>query len=201
MYSRIFLALIGMTTLLMVGTIQAQSNQSQSTNTGNQSSLARQYEFVQSSSPLGNGRTVTRTQFTDQRRSELSISAPPVARTSQLQPRRTAFQQPAANTVPALGTPPAQLPNPNLIAPNFGPNRNPNCSSCAPNRNYYGQVYPYPVNNRPATFGPTYNNGPQPLLRLRTLPANAYIGQGIIGQPTAYVPGEPLRNVIRYIMP
>ncbi len=185
-----------LTFVVFVATPELINAQSNTRPRPTQTNLARQYEFVQSSSPMGRGRTVTRTVFTDNRRSELSISAPPVQRVTNLPPYspRTAFQQPAANTVPALGTPPAQLPNAGAIAPFPNPN-------CAPNRNYYGQVYPYPVNNVPPTFGPTFANGPQPLIRLRTLPRNAYVGQGIIGQPTAYVPGEPLRNIIRYIMP
>lgn len=32
-------------------------------------------------------------------------------------------------------------------------------------------------------------------------PGNVYFGRGIIGQPKAYVPGQPLRNAIRYITP
>jgi len=27
------------------------------------------------------------------------------------------------------------------------------------------------------------------------------LGQGLIGQPTAYVDGQPLRNLLRYVAP
>ncbi len=40
-----------------------------------------------------------------------------------------------------------------------------------------------------------------PLLNFRNMPAGTYLGQGIIGQPTAYVDGQPLRNLLRYISP
>ena len=40
-----------------------------------------------------------------------------------------------------------------------------------------------------------------PLVRLQNLPPGTYLGQGIIGQPTAYVDGQWLRNLFRYIAP
>ena len=41
----------------------------------------------------------------------------------------------------------------------------------------------------------------QPILRLQNMPPGTYLGQGIIGQPTAYVDGQPFRNLLRYISP
>ena len=40
-----------------------------------------------------------------------------------------------------------------------------------------------------------------PLIRLQSLSPGTYLGQGIIGQPTAYVDGQPVRNLLRYIAP
>ena len=40
-----------------------------------------------------------------------------------------------------------------------------------------------------------------PLLNFRNMPQGTYLGQGIIGQPTAYVDGQPLRNLLRYVSP
>lgn len=40
-----------------------------------------------------------------------------------------------------------------------------------------------------------------PLLNFRNLPQGSYLGQGLIGQPTAYVDGQPFRNLLRYISP
>ena len=41
----------------------------------------------------------------------------------------------------------------------------------------------------------------QPVIRLANLQPGTYLGQGIIGQPTAYVDGQPIRNLFRYIAP
>lgn len=40
-----------------------------------------------------------------------------------------------------------------------------------------------------------------PMIPLRSMPYGTYLGQGIIGQPVAYVDGEPVRNFLRYIFP
>ena len=41
----------------------------------------------------------------------------------------------------------------------------------------------------------------QPIVRLANIRPGTYLGQGIIGQPTAYVDGQPVRNLLRYIFP
>lgn len=41
----------------------------------------------------------------------------------------------------------------------------------------------------------------QPVLPLRGVPDNYFVGQGILGQPKVYVDGEPIRNFVRYILP
>jgi hypothetical protein len=38
-----------------------------------------------------------------------------------------------------------------------------------------------------------------PVVALRNLPPATYIGQGIFGQPKAYIDGEPIRNFFRYL--
>ena len=43
----------------------------------------------------------------------------------------------------------------------------------------------------------TYPN----LLSFRNLPPGTHLGQGIIGQPTAYVDGQPARNLLRWVFP
>ncbi|MFO0924817.1 MAG: hypothetical protein U0905_20315 [Pirellulales bacterium] len=45
------------------------------------------------------------------------------------------------------------------------------------------------------------NAGWRPLFTLGQENYNAQIGRGIIGQPTAYVPGQPFRNFLRYMFP
>jgi hypothetical protein len=41
----------------------------------------------------------------------------------------------------------------------------------------------------------------RPLIPLVPPPPVYYFGQGILGQPKVYVPGQPLRNVLRYLTP
>lgn len=40
-----------------------------------------------------------------------------------------------------------------------------------------------------------------PVIPLRSMPYGTYLGQGIVGQPVAYVDGEPVRNFLRYVFP
>lgn len=41
----------------------------------------------------------------------------------------------------------------------------------------------------------------QPVIRLANLPPGTFVGQGILGQPKAYVDGQPIRNLMRYVFP
>jgi hypothetical protein len=165
------------------------------------------YDYVQSSSPLGDGRIITRSQFSQstpngvQQKTQTTLSGRVAVLPTQY---RTALQVPAANVAPSINSQITQPPN--VLSPNA-------CSTCGPAN---GQIYPYPGSNAqvgnfqngpfasqpPATYGGfTANNGPRPLIKLRNLPPTTYLGQGILGQPTAYVPGEPFRNIFRYIFP
>jgi hypothetical protein len=61
----------------------------------------------------------------------------------------------------------------------------------------------YPVMNR-AIAGKWPSTNPYQSFRPPTpfhTPNSSYVGPGIIGQPKAYVPGQPLRNLLRYITP
>lgn len=42
---------------------------------------------------------------------------------------------------------------------------------------------------------------PQPMVRFQNMPPGSYMGQGIVGQPKAYVDGQPMRNLLRYLSP
>ncbi|QDU94235.1 hypothetical protein [Lignipirellula cremea] len=44
-------------------------------------------------------------------------------------------------------------------------------------------------------------NAYKPLIALRPYPCEAYVGQGLLGQPKAYMPSQPIRNFFRYILP
>lgn len=99
-------------------------------------------------------------------------------------------QPPAATTVPSLSIQDpgqAAVIQPGAVgatpvfanpAPQFGTNQNSFWSPFVQGRGVY-----------------------QPVIRLANVPPGTYLGQGIIGQPTAYVDGQPIRNLLRYISP
>ena len=115
----------------------------------------------------------------------------------------------AANTVPALN-----IQMPQGMANGLG-NTNPNC--CAPQPaaatgGYQGyQGYQFQPGVGTPQFG--RSNNPwwssfltgsgryTPLIQFRNMPPGTYLGQGFIGQPTAYVDGQPIRNLLRYVSP
>ena len=41
----------------------------------------------------------------------------------------------------------------------------------------------------------------RPIVPFRNIPPGSYVGQGLLGQPKAYVQGQPLRNLFRYVFP
>lgn len=114
----------------------------------------------------------------------------------------------AANAVPALN-----IQNP--LANSLGnPGFNPNC--CPPQGAAgFGGFPGYQFQQGIGTpqFGQLGNNNPwwssfltgsgqyTPLLQFRNMPPGTYLGQGLIGQPTAYVDGQPFRNLLRYVSP
>jgi hypothetical protein len=73
----------------------------------------------------------------------------------------------------------------------------------------YGGVVPLSFTNLPSggttPFNPYQPASPQvplrPIVPIRSMPTNYEVGQGILGQPKVYVPGQPLRNMLRYITP
>ncbi len=79
------------------------------------------------------------------------------------------------------------------------------CNSCG------GQPYApmsgsgSPFSYTPPTYFPGAFNGYasqyRPLIGLGQDVRQAQLGRGIIGQPVAYMPSQPLRNVLRYLFP
>ena len=131
-------------------------------------------------------------------------------------------QPQAANTVPALNI---QFPQTAV-----GNNTNSNCC-CVPQANCCCTPQPTAAannfnafqfqqgigtpqlnhNNRPfcslfsglgsgGRFG-TATGSINPMIQFRNNPPGTYLGQGLIGQPTAYVDGQPFRNLFRYVTP
>ncbi len=88
-----------------------------------------------------------------------------------------------------IGTPSLSAPQPSVTygVPQYAP--------VDPAAGYYG--VPQTWNN--PTLAPANRTNYSPLLSLRNLPPGTYIGQGILGQPKAYIDGEPIRNLLRYM--
>ncbi len=79
-----------------------------------------------------------------------------------------------------------------------------NCA-CVPQATYAQPAYTtYYAPAGTTTFAPataTSYTSWRPLLDLTPTPQQQYIGQGLLGQPKVYVPGQPIMNVLRYISP
>jgi hypothetical protein len=59
-----------------------------------------------------------------------------------------------------------------------------------------------PAGGSPTTVYYPYLTGNfQPIVATQNMPPGTYLGRGLIGQPTAYVDGQPVRNLFRYIFP
>lgn len=111
------------------------------------------------------------------------------------------FQVPA-NTVPSIQAAPLPPPQGRLFVPGTAVN---------------GQaVSPPAFQVPPANYAPVQTGigsgswyqpfvagtgAYQPVFNVRPMPVGTYLGQGIVGQPTAYVAGQTFRNLLRYIFP
>ena len=51
-----------------------------------------------------------------------------------------------------------------------------------------------------ATTAPVTTAQYAPLIQVRSMPPNVYAGQGIVGSPKLYVDGQPVRNLLRYLI-
>lgn len=118
------------------------------------------------------------------------VAAPPASLTVPAAQAPVLQLQAPANQVPSLAIQdPGQAAtfagqgfqtqiNPNIGVPQFGTQRNSFLSPFVTGSGAY-----------------------QPIVRLANMPPGTYLGQGIIGQPTAYVDGQPIRNLLRYVFP
>lgn len=65
-------------------------------------------------------------------------------------------------------------------------------------------AYPYPAANQPNQHSvgraPVVSPGSTPVVR-QNLPVGTYYGTGLVGQPKAYVDGQPVRNFFRFVFP
>jgi len=58
---------------------------------------------------------------------------------------------------------------------------------------------PPPLTAVPVQIGPVVTY--RPLVPVVPMPAQYYVGQGLLGQPKLYVPEQPVRNFFRYLSP
>jgi len=58
---------------------------------------------------------------------------------------------------------------------------------------------PPPMTTAPVPIGPVVTY--RPLVPVVPMPAQYYVGQGLLGQPKLYVPAQPVRNFLRYLSP
>jgi hypothetical protein len=101
------------------------------------------------------------------------------------------FREPVA---PAPCSAPTLVPNPLYTPPvNYQvytyPASRPYASYYAPPSQPSSAVLPAPV---------TYEVY-RPVLQIASPSSPAVLGRGVLGQPKAYVPGQPIRNFIRYL--
>ena len=137
-----------------------------------------------------------------------SLGIGPVSRTAQCNcnqlpapPQNLQF-----NTAPAVGyAPGGYQPVP---APNYQvPATNPQYAQPTYAQPGYGYGYQNPggnyTSNGTGWWTPflTGSGKYTPLLNFRNMPPGTYLGQGVIGQPTAYVDGQAFRNLLRYVSP
>lgn len=137
--------------------------------------------------------------------------------------RTVAYQLPQQSPAVQPVQPPSALANQSAVLPNTTnlPQYQPTVGqlanyqalqpgyNCAPNipsngvpAFVPGAVAPptLPPNLTPQMYSPD-NSGYRPLFSLGQENYNVQLGRGIIGQPTVYVAGQPIRNFLRYLSP
>ena len=81
---------------------------------------------------------------------------------------------------------------PAYTAPSYGPSG----TTWAPG---YGDAVASPSDVYRPVVAPRYVY--RPVVPLAPMPGEFQVGQGILGQPKLYVPGQPVRNFLRYLTP
>jgi hypothetical protein len=112
---------------------------------------------------------------------------------------------PNLSAAPFAPQPPSALPQFQALQPGIYPTAY-QCTTPAPSFPSTGAVPgayvppTLPPNLTPGLYTPN-NSGHVPLFSLGQENYNVQLGRGIIGQPTVYVPGQPIRNFMRYLSP
>ncbi len=128
--------------------------------------------------------------------------ARPSSAPSQLRPQNSNSSQGAVRgqLASAATMQPATQPQP--PAPGFYPTAYQQCAPGLPPQNVNPAYVPPTItpNYAPNVYA-TGNAGYRPLFTLGQENYNVSLGRGIIGQPTVYVSGQPVRNFFRYLSP
>ncbi len=164
---------------------QAQQAQAQFTLAQAQQAQARAAQIAFASQP-----TVAYRQSIYQQPT-LGLGSSQVRLAQNSNPSPAAFQAPALNQGNGMDVPPLNIQIPGQ--PGFNQPVLPANGQVCCQPNYQVQPGALAVPCAPRAY--------VPLLKLQNMPAGTYLGQGIIGQPTAYVDGQPVRNLLRYISP
>ena len=118
---------------------------------------------------------------------------------------------PVVNSAPFVSSPPCQFDARYMVSQNVYRQSVDPCAQPMRGGNAYApSPYAGQPNSSPFAYVPPtgmaynnngYNSGYRSLIGFGQSLNNAYLGRGIIGQPTAYVDGQPFRNFLRYIFP
>jgi hypothetical protein len=111
------------------------------------------------------------------------------------------------NGPPFVSNAPRQFDARNMVACNaYRQSADPCAQPCRSNPNGYASS-PYATGGSPFAYTPPTwmpngrSSGYRPLIGFGQGSYDAYLGRGIVGQPVAYVDGQPVRNFIRYVFP
>lgn len=187
-----------------------------------QSTDGRPLEYIESSSPLPGGGVVSSVFYPVQPTPAVS-TAPVTGQGNSVLVRETGSEsnQPRLALLPTgyvypqanYANPTATYMNPSQIPYDTQPNMSPGTfAQQAPslgvpvpwNRAFrpgFPGSGPNPSYSGSPIYGPANLSGPyQPLVKLQNMQPSAYPGQGIIGSPKMYVDGQPVRNLLRYLI-
>ena len=108
------------------------------------------------------------------------------------------------NSQPFVSAPPCQKDARYMVSPTVY-RQNVGCNTCGSQPYAPTGGSGSPFSYVPTTYFPGAFNGYasqyRPLIGLGQDVRQAQLGRGIIGQPVAYMPSQPLRNVLRYLFP
>lgn len=108
------------------------------------------------------------------------------------------------NSQPFVNAPPCQTDARFMVSPTVY-RQSTGCNTCGTQPYEYAPNAGTPFSYTPPTYFPGAFNGYasqyRPLIGLGQDVRQAQLGRGIIGQPVAYMPSQPLRNILRYLFP